>query len=58
MQEKIQHEKLKPLVYKRGKERALKSKEFFETVMKLDAVEICRNLTKDEILEKFEEIKK
>ena len=38
--------------------RAQKSKEFFEKDMKLDDVEICDDLTRDEIVKKFEELQK
>ena len=47
-----------PLVYPKAKERADKTKEFFEKDMQFTAVEVCMNLTKDEMVEKFQEIQK
>ena len=42
-----------PLVYNHAGIRAQKAKDFFETDLKLDCVEICENLTRDEIIQKF-----
>ena len=42
-----------PLVYPKAKERANQMKEFFQKDMQFTSVEVCMNLTKDEIVDKI-----
>ena len=58
VQEKLLGQSDEEIVYKNAKTRALKALEFFRDDMKLDSVEICENLSRDEIIQKFEEVKK
>ena len=54
----MQLRELEPLIYKNAKDRAEKSKAFFKDVMKLDSVEICEDFSRDDIIQKFEEVQK
>ena len=58
LQEKLLCEGFEPLKYRNAKNRALKAQEFFKDDMKLDAVEICENFTREQIIQKFEEVKR
>jgi hypothetical protein len=58
VQKEIQCEGYEPLIYEDAMVRAEKTKKFFEESMKLENVEICEDLTRIEIMKKFDEIQK
>ena len=58
VQKELQCEGYEPLIYKDAMVRAEKTKTFFEESMKLENVEICEDFTREEIIEKFDEIQK
>ena len=45
-------------VYTNAETRAAAAKKFFSQILKIDKVEILKNLTKKEIIAKLEEIRK
>ena len=55
-QSKLQRQDLKPLIYDNADERASESEEFFREDLKFNHTEICRDMDKQHITDKFAEI--
>ena len=51
-------ENLKPIAYTNAEQRATMAEKFFGDILKIDKVEILKNLTKQEILVKLAEIQR
>ena len=57
-QSKIQRNNLKPLLYNNADQRANEAEAFFKNDLKFDHTEICSDMNKQQIFEKFAEIQK